>query len=553
MLNRSQSRLKRLFTDTGLPTSPESKLQAASLLETAIEEKEPGEGLSFLSSSSTSLSALGISTPNLPPPQLTLTKENLDAIDAQLGSLSNPVRTTLSTTPSKNVMSYSHPSISGDKNGDEEDTDSTVCAETEVRVGLRTSLVGQSATSEGESNPRSFDHARKIRQSHNIANLVRKFDLSPPPSKGADLIPGSDGPVAAKTPPTARPSLRRGKSDLLHTNPDTNRERPGSRNPDSANRHDTHTSTQMLLKPSRPSYHLKRNRSDSKSTRLQATGEAARPLPTRSNTSTTLKNGKRSAAASDQDHSSDSKRARAFRSQTSSRLPVPRANETSMISSTSRIGSKRTFLPPSAPTNRVSTIARHFDRMSREAERDRQKKLVLARGRRARPLAVAKPVLDVFTNAKDALREDSDDGSGSDDDGSADDEQEEEEFTMKGKPAVSLPGATLLLPDTKSELSTSPVKVSSQQQPASSATVDILSDIGNSIPSTPSMPASPFLGTDLSSSRLSQMSESEMSSSGTERHSLMKTISSLWAYRSADFTPLEYPLQVTVRVLVKQT
>jgi len=191
--------------------------------------------------------------------------------------------------------------------------------------------------------------------------------------------------------------------------------------------------------------------------------------------------------------------------------------------------------------------------MSREAERDRQKKLVLARGRRARPLAVAKPVLDVFTNAKDALREDSDDGSGSDDDGSADDEQEEEEFTMKGKPAVSLPGATLLLPDTKSELSTSPVKVSSQQQPASSATVDILSDIGNSIPSTPSMPASPFLGTDLSSSRLSQMSESEMSSSGTERHSLMKTISSLWAYRSADFTPLEYPLQVTVRVLVKQT
>lgn len=34
--------------------------------------------------------------------------------------------------------------------------------------------------------------------------------------------------------------------------------------------------------------------------------------------------------------------------------------------------------------NRVSTLARHFDRMSRDVERERSKKLAAMRGKRAR-------------------------------------------------------------------------------------------------------------------------------------------------------------------------
>lgn len=38
------------------------------------------------------------------------------------------------------------------------------------------------------------------------------------------------------------------------------------------------------------------------------------------------------------------------------------------------------------------------------------------------------------------------------------------------------------------------------------------------------------------------MSESEMSSAGPERSSILKTLSSLWAFTDADLAPLEYPL-----------
>ena len=44
------------------------------------------------------------------------------------------------------------------------------------------------------------------------------------------------------------------------------------------------------------------------------------------------------------------------------------------------------------------------------------------------------------------------------------------------------------------------------------------------------------------------MSESEMSSAGPERSSILKTLSSLWAFSDADLAPLEYPLNASTHL-----
>lgn len=65
-----------------------------------------------------------------------------------------------------------------------------------------------------------------------------------------------------------------------------------------------------------------------------------------------------------------------------------------------------------------------------------------------------------------------------------------------------------------------------------------------------SVPASPMLGyaSDIASSvRAAYMSESELSAGGSERHSIMRTISNIWTWRGAEFLPLDYPLCVLAR------
>lgn len=44
------------------------------------------------------------------------------------------------------------------------------------------------------------------------------------------------------------------------------------------------------------------------------------------------------------------------------------------------------------------------------------------------------------------------------------------------------------------------------------------------------------------------ISESEMSSAGPERNSILKTLSSLWAFSDADLSPLEYPLNASLHL-----
>lgn len=82
-----------------------------------------------------------------------------------------------------------------------------------------------------------------------------------------------------------------------------------------------------------------------------------------------------------------------------------------LTSSTFRAGRGLTqsFIPRSVPGSRqtrVSTLARHFEQISREFEKQRvrERQLRAERGRRAYPLASSKPVVEVYRNEQEAVQ-----------------------------------------------------------------------------------------------------------------------------------------------------
>ena len=261
---------------------------------------------------------------------------------------------------------------------------------------------------------------------------------------------------------------------------------------------------------------------------------------------------------------------------------------TSEIASGVVRGGRRAF-----GSNRVSSIARHFDRLSEEAEKQRAKRNAVTRSRRARPVIATKAKVQVFNNVRDAFRDESDSDSSEADneeddlgsDESADSGQGRPRSSRKlsspakpGKPtpiqpiikeqsALDLPVQSSTSMDTLSTSNSSAIPISAS---ASSTNANsILSDTRSEMSFTdrlqielpqfetsaplPSVPATPQLSADAfeadekkgkEMSQISQMSESELSSGG-ERSSILKTLTGLWAFRAGEFSPLEYPLCVS--------
>ncbi len=238
-------------------------------------------------------------------------------------------------------------------------------------------------------------------------------------------------------------------------------------------------------------------------------------------------------------------------------------------------------------STKVSTLARHFDRISRDAERDRQRRIASARGRRARPVALTRAKVSVYDNVNDAFRDDDDDDSdGADDED--DDEPERGEGGHVGESETdevervrkaSIP-ASLLIQAPPADIpppivvqepgpATPSVEIKHSKKdeededeenelrpsslPVSEAATDIslkdrlpitLPPLNTttplmSVPPTPNLPASKEGSGVVQSVHLS---ESEVSSGGPERSNILKTLSGLWAFNNADMTPLEYPL-----------
>ena len=188
----------------------------------------------------------------------------------------------------------------------------------------------------------------------------------------------------------------------------------------------------------------------------------------------------------------------------------------------------------------VSSLAKHFDELSRQYEKEEIKRRKRFGYRRAFPVTSAKPRVEVFSNVQDAVLEASDDELGPDiDSGSV---GHSRKSTMKGPEDIPADAIRdLQTPENASVLSAEsedakkadrPVEVDSANIPASAVDVvgDVIADVGITQEPISNLPeevaAGPIAPED-----------------AKESVSIMKAITNLWADRSAAlWKPLEYPL-----------
>lgn len=181
---------------------------------------------------------------------------------------------------------------------------------------------------------------------------------------------------------------------------------------------------------------------------------------------------------------------------------------------------------------RVTNIAKHFERLSKETERANRRYAVI-RGRRARPVASARAKVEILDSIKDAIRDESESDSSE-----ADDEEEDDEETKRNiEPTTteSSPEASSTLPQ-QQLLENTVDKIPQTDSPVDG--IPPPPDIGATIPppvieepmippspvdSVNSLPPSPFLHPK-SSLTLSDFDIGSI----TERNSIMKALSGLW-------------------------
>ncbi len=588
-----QSGLRRLFSDSSGPTSPEHRstgFPAHLFAPSETEEKSEDAGGTIRASASEPHNLASL----LSPATHELSRENLAAVDARLNKLAPPVSSDYSTSSQASSSLHtpsntsSNPSISGDRDRDS-DSDSTVCAESPRLQSTKplpiASEVG--ATSELESDPGHSKESTLGIQTPNgtVNSLIKRFEQTTPAEKFNARPLGQSEP---------RPTLaRRNKSEISRQNKSkpvartdvfSDSEVPGKSNKSFVSRStlpsrgSTYSNKSSRRTPSTISTAPKSGAeldADSSQSGTVSTPTAKSPskplrpmLSRNASTTGTLKEGRRQAAPEKMDSGSSSSKQPKTRL-TGQRPPGRPPGTSRAFGSTTPSGPKSGFRKgaPSLVGSRVFSMRAQYESLANRHSKDQAAqaaRLAMAR----RPIAAAKPVLEVFGNTKDALKDDfGDDGNDSNSEGgSADDEYEGEDshparhdrketdtsqptyhFADPSKESfvyqpidangTSPPPITMPLVRTPDGLPHLPVNLTKEELEA----LQRFSD-------GPSVPASPFLSSDTSSlPRLPHLSEGEMSSSGTERFkgSLMaKAFASLavWAPRNGEFLPLEYPL-----------
>jgi 1-phosphatidylinositol-3-phosphate 5-kinase len=188
----------------------------------------------------------------------------------------------------------------------------------------------------------------------------------------------------------------------------------------------------------------------------------------------------------------------------------------------------RRGVPP--PGNRVTSIARHFERISKETDRANRRYAVI-RGRRARPVASSLATVEVLDSVKDAVQDESE----SSDSSEADDEGDDDEDTHKppDKDKIS-PEATGTIPtqrtdELKDSVPAQPPEPNASPSPGNSQGVSSESPLISRRSTLTSGPSSPFLSSiDPRVPISSPFYDLEYGAPGHERHSFLKALSGFW-------------------------
>ncbi|KAF9029974.1 hypothetical protein BDZ89DRAFT_1101417 [Hymenopellis radicata] len=184
----------------------------------------------------------------------------------------------------------------------------------------------------------------------------------------------------------------------------------------------------------------------------------------------------------------------------------------------SSAGSKSSFRRPvGTPGGKVSNMAKHFERLGRDADR---RKYNVIRGRRARPVATARARVEVLESVKDAINdesESSDSSSEADDEGDSNEEPtvadliKQSESPEQESPKDKAPKTAPPVPETTSEVQ---------------EVQELLAPVPP--PGAISLPPSPFLSSMRMEVSFTPPQSDIDTGAGTERNSILKALSGFW-------------------------
>lgn len=184
-------------------------------------------------------------------------------------------------------------------------------------------------------------------------------------------------------------------------------------------------------------------------------------------------------------------------------------------------------------STKVMTIAKNFERLSREAERTKGRYNII-RGKRARPVASSRATVEVLDSVKDALRDDLDSDSSSEADDEGGDNEEESSFVppapQRSLPPSSLP-ETLVKPDASIRGNETPVTAPPLSVfPDRSSGEDSHSTLAPATapPERMSLPPSPLLSSTKPDAVTPPVSDLELLPATGASHSILKALSEFW-------------------------
>ena len=190
-------------------------------------------------------------------------------------------------------------------------------------------------------------------------------------------------------------------------------------------------------------------------------------------------------------------------------------------------GSKSAFRRPPIGTGiKVPNITKHFERLSRDAERSKSG-YTLIRGKRARPVVSARAKVRVLNSLKDAIGDDSE---SSDSSSEADDEDEGNEGNEEERPldvAAEKPPEPehISSESTSKTVPTEPFPTINLNPPDSHDSGDILHV---SPPERFHSPPSPFLSTAKTKNELTLTPPTSDQEIGPEKNSILRALSGFW-------------------------
>ncbi|KZT08628.1 uncharacterized protein LAESUDRAFT_757348 [Laetiporus sulphureus 93-53] len=201
---------------------------------------------------------------------------------------------------------------------------------------------------------------------------------------------------------------------------------------------------------------------------------------------------------------------------------------------TGAVGSKSTVKKPPGLGSKVSNIAKHFERISKDTERTNRRYSVI-RGRRPRPVASARAKVEVLDSIKDAIQDESEssDSSEADDEGDGDDEMGKS--PKQNQMEASHSSETFDSGQYTQPMNVPPQKVTAEviehaQPQDGERSVSTDGELLQTPAPAISTPSSPML-TAMNHAPIPMAPitpELDVGSTGTERYSILKTLSGFW-------------------------